>query len=285
MSEKNNVAKLSIISNSIIIILKIVFGIFTGSVSIMSEAIHSSVDLVAAIIAFISVKLSGKPADEEHPYGHGKMENVSGVIEALLIFVAAFWIIFEAAKKVLSGITVESVGVGFVVMFISAVINFYVSGKLYKASQKYDSIALKADALHLKTDVYTSLGVGGGLLMIWITGLNFLDPIIAILVALFICKEAFELLRDAFNPILDSSLSEEDLIVIKSIMENYKDSYTEWHELRTRKAGSQRYVDIHLVLDENITLKEASKISKSIENDIESKLKNCNILIKLETLV
>ncbi|GFP74299.1 cation diffusion facilitator family transporter [Clostridium fungisolvens] len=285
MSEKNNVAKLSIVSNSLLIILKILFGVFTGSVSIMSEAIHSSVDLVAAIIAFISVKISGKPADEAHPYGHGKMENVSGVIEALLIFVAAFWIIWEATKKILSGVEVESVGVGFVVMFISAAVNFYVSGKLYKASQKYDSIALKADALHLKTDVYTSLGVGGGLLIIWITGLNFLDPIVAILVALFICKEAFELLRDAFNPILDSSLSEEDLLVIKSIMENYKDSYTEWHELRTRKAGSQRYVDIHLVLDENLTLKEASKISKSIENDIESKLKNCNILIKLETLV
>ena len=155
MNTKVKVARLSLLSNTILIIMKLIVGLVTGSVSIISEAIHSTMDLLAAIIAFFSVRISDRPADDTHPYGHGKIENVSGVIEALLIFVASVWIIVEAVKKIITPGEIESVGIGFIVMFISAGINFIVSKKLYKVAKQEDSIALEADALHLKADVYT----------------------------------------------------------------------------------------------------------------------------------
>src|SRR5471030_345494 len=215
MTAKVKVAALSISSNTFLIIIKLSVGITTGSVSIVSEAIHSTMDLLASIIAFFSVRISDRPADDTHPYGHGKVENISGVIEALLIFVASVWIIIESIKKILSPKEIESVGIGFLVMFISSAVNFIVSKKLYKVAKKEDSIALEADALHLKADVYTSLGVGLGLLLIWITNFNYLDPVVAILVAIFILKESFNLLKTAFNPLLDIKLSDEEIQTIK----------------------------------------------------------------------
>jgi cation diffusion facilitator family transporter len=182
MNKKVKIARLSIASNTFLIVIKLIVGLLSGSVSIISEAIHSSMDLLAAIIAFFAVKISDTPADKEHPYGHGKYENVSGVIEAFLIIIASFWIIIEAVKKIFDHTPIESVGMGFIVMFISAAVNFVVSRKLYKVAKATESIALEADALHLKTDIYTSAGVGVGLLLIWITGATFLDPLVAMLV-------------------------------------------------------------------------------------------------------
>jgi len=198
VNRKVAVAGLSIFSNTLLISLKLVVGIFSGSVSIISEAAHSFMDLVAAVIAYLSVRISDRPADTKHPYGHGKFENISGVVEAMLIFVAAIWIIYEAVKKILSPETIGSLGFGIAVMAISAVVNTVISARLYKVARETGSIALEADALHLKTDVYTSLGVAIGLGLIWITGYHFLDPVVAILVALLILKESYELFRRAY---------------------------------------------------------------------------------------
>ena len=143
-------------SNTFLIVLKIVAGLVSGSVSILSEAIHSSMDLVASIIALFSVSVSSKPADKNHPYGHGKIENISGVIEGLLIFIAALLIIKEAIHKILNPTEISEVPIAIIVMCISALSNFLVSRQLYKVAKAEDSIALEADALHLKTDVYTS---------------------------------------------------------------------------------------------------------------------------------
>ncbi|HEX3007492.1 MAG TPA: cation diffusion facilitator family transporter, partial [Bacteroidales bacterium] len=172
MNKKTKIARLSVASNTALIAMKVIAGIWSGSVSIISEAIHSLMDLIAAVIAYFSVKVSDNPPDEEHPYGHGKFENVSGVIEAFLILVAAIWIIYEAVHKIIKPTEVDSlgVGVGAVVMIVSGCINFLVSRQLYKVAKETESIALEADALHLKTDVYTSLGVGVGLFLMWLTG-------------------------------------------------------------------------------------------------------------------
>jgi len=175
MLEKIKVARLSIISNSSLIIMKLAIGIITGSVSIISEAIHSTMDLLAAIIAFFSVKVSDQPPDKQHPYGHGKFENISGVIEAILIFIASLWIIYEAIKRINTNEKIESIGLGALVMVISAIINFIVSKQLYKVAKKTNSIALEADALHLKADVYTSIGVAFGLFLIWLTNYRILN--------------------------------------------------------------------------------------------------------------
>jgi len=283
MTAKVKVARLSLLSNTILIIMKLFVGLFTGSVSIISEAIHSTMDLLAAIIAFISVKISDRPADDTHPYGHGKVENISGVIEALLIFVASVLIIIEAIKKIINPGEMQSVGIGFIVMFISAAINFMVSKKIYKVAKQEDSIALEADALHLKADVYTSLGVGLGLFLIWLTGLNYLDPIVAILVAIFILKEAFELLKTAFNPLLDIKLSDEEIKIIKANISNYASVYCNYHDLKTRKSGRIRYIDLHLVFPENMSVKDAHDICDKIEQDIGESLKYAQIMIHLES--
>lgn len=283
MNKKTKVARLSILSNSSLIVMKLFVGILTGSVSIVSEAIHSTMDLAAAIIAYFSVKISNKPADADHPYGHGKVENISGVIEALLIFAASVWIIVEAVKKILHPEPVDSIGIGFIVMFVSAAINYVVSKKLYKVAKEEDSIALEADALHLKADVYTSLGVGTGLLLIWITKLNFLDPVVAIIVAIFILKESFELLKTAFNPLLDVKLSDKEIGIIKNAITKFNSGYCEFHNLRTRKSGNIRYIDLHMVFPEDMSIKNAHDICDNIENELESSLRNTEVLIHLES--
>jgi cation diffusion facilitator family transporter len=240
-------------------------------------------DLLAAIIAFFSVKISDKPADDNHPYGHGKIENISGVIESLLIFGASIWIIIEAVKKIINPGEIESVGIGFMVMFVSAAVNYIVSKKLYKIAKQEDSIALEADALHLKADVYTSLGVGTGLFLIWITDLNFLDPVVAILVAIFILKEAFELLKTAFNPLLDIKLSDDEINIIETTLDKYSSVFCNFHDLKTRKSGHIRYIDLHLVFPENKSIKEAHDICDKIEDDIAEVLKNTQVMIHLES--
>jgi cation diffusion facilitator family transporter len=224
MSKSNKKAKaamLSVTSNSLLIILKIIAGILSGSVSIISEAIHSGMDLMAAVIAFFSVRASSKLPDKSHPYGHGKIENVSGVIEGLLIFVAAFLIIKEAIVKIINPSEISEAYVAIAVMGISAVVNAFVSAKLYNVAKEEDSVALEADALHLKTDVYTSMGVAFGLVLIKITGIAVLDHIVAILVALLIIKEAWHLCQTAFSPLLDAGLTADEENRIREVIDSF----------------------------------------------------------------
>lgn len=276
---KKNTARLSVVSNTLLIILKLIVGLITNSVSILSEAIHSSLDLVAAIIAYFSVRISGTPADKEHPFGHGKAENVSGVIEALLIFVASMWIIFEAVKKILHPEEASSLGLGSVVMLISAVVNTFVSRRLYKVAKKTNSVALEADALHLKTDVFTSLGVALGLLLITFTGIHILDPIIAILVACFILFESFNLLRKAFNPLLDTALSDDDIKKVESILESMNVRY---HDLRTRAAGHQRFIEFHLDAPPEETIENVHKQCDAIEEKLSAEFQDVSVVIHPE---
>lgn len=281
-NKKVRVAALSIISNSVLIILKIVAGILSGSISIISEAIHSGMDLVASIIAFFSVRMSSKPADKKHPYGHGKIENVSGVIEGILIFIAAGLIIVEGVKKLFHPMEITDTFVAVAVMVFAGIVNTIVSRMLYKVAKEEDSIALEADALHLKTDVYTSLGVGVGLLLIKLTGITILDPIVAILVAGLIIKEAWSLCRNAFGPLMDTKLSDDDENKIKVTMDKFKDEIVDYHELRTRKSGNVKYIDFHMTVREGLTIKESHMLSDKIEQDLEKILKNTNINIHFE---
>jgi cation diffusion facilitator family transporter len=283
MNEKVKVARLSILSNTLLIVMKLVVGIISGSVSIISEAIHSAMDLVAAVIAFFSVRVSDTPPDSRHNYGHGKIENISGVIEALLIFVAAIWIIIEAIKK-LSGdaIELESIGLGSVVMVTAAVVNTLVSRRLYKIAKQTNSVALEADALHLKTDVYTSLGVGAGLGLIMITGLSWLDPLVAMLVALFIIRESYNLLKKAFMPLLDEAWKEEEIGELRNSLEGMKVNY---HELRTRIAGNYRFVDLHIEIPAEVSVGDAHEYCDVIENELKNRYDNLNVTIHVEPVL
>lgn len=280
MSSKIAAARISVASNLSLVILKFVAGFMSGSVSVISEAIHSMMDLLAAIIAFFSVRVSDTPADERHPYGHGKYENVSGVVEALLIFVAAIWIIYEAIDKLIHPRPLDKPGIGMIVMFISAIVNFFVSQNLYKVARKTESIALEADALHLRTDILTSLGVAIGLLLIYITGFHLIDPIAAILVACLILKESYNLLNRAYSPLLDTAIS---ISEIKEIEDSIiKSTYT-YHDLKSRQSGNMRFIEFHMEMPGDMPLRDAHKICDEIEADIKNKIPNIQISIHVET--
>jgi cation diffusion facilitator family transporter len=280
MNAKVSVARLSIISNTLLIIMKLIVGLISGSVSIISEAIHSSMDLIAAIIAFLSVKVSDNPPDSRHPYGHGKVENISGVIEALLIFVAAIWIIIEGVKKLFGEkIELDSIALGSVVMFISAIVNIIVSRRLYKVALETNSVALEADALHLKTDVYTSLGVAVGLGLIMITGINWLDPVIAIFVALFIIRESYYLLKRAFTPLLDTAWEADEIEELEKTLNRFEVSY---HDLRTRVAGNYRFIDLHIQIPGDVSVGNAHQYCDKIENELTGNYKNLVVTIHVE---
>ena len=282
--EKIGTARLSIFSNILLILLKLAAGIFTGSVSIISEAIHSSMDLMASVIAFFSIRISGLPPDKKHPYGHGKFENVSGVIEAFLIFIAAGWIIYEAIHKIIQPENPQSLGIGSVVMLISAVVNFLVSRRLYKVAKRTDSVALEADALHLKTDVYTSFGVFVGLILLWIFKQPLIDPIVAIIVALMILKESISLFIKAYSPLLDTKISDKEIKEIEEIINASITAQMGFHMLRTRKSGFTKYVDLHLEMPGDMTVKASHDICNMIEEKITEKIGSVEVTIHTEPL-
>ncbi len=280
MNAKTSIARLSVFSNTLLITMKLIVGILSGSVSIISEAIHSSMDLLAAVIAFFAVRVSDVPPDQRHPYGHGKVENISGVIEGILILVAALLIIGKAIKKFFGEpIELESIWLGAVVMFISAIVNTIVSRKLYKVARETNSLALEADALHLKTDVFTSLGVAVGLGLIILTGVKWFDPVIAILVALFIIRESFVLLKKAFWPLIDSSWGTDEIEDLEKKLNTMEVNY---HDLRTRVAGNYRFIDIHVEIPENESVGSAHQYCDRIEDELRSTYDNLTVTIHVE---
>jgi cation diffusion facilitator family transporter len=286
-SVKSKAALTSVISNTCLILLKVVAGILTGSISLIAEAIHSSMDLAAAVIAFFSVRVSDKPADEQHPFGHGKAENISGVAEAILIFVAAGIIIYEAIQRLITGKTLVQVDVGLGIMAASIVVNIVVSRYLLRVSRKTDSLALEADARHLTTDVMTMVGVLVGLAIVRIgqlvgVNLNIIDPIVAILVALLIMKTAYDITRKSFGGLIDVKLPEDEEDTIRSCILEHSGKVVAFHELRTRKAGSQRYIDFHLVMPRSFNVEEAHRMCDHLEKDLEKRLSRTNVTIHIE---
>lgn len=282
MNEKIRAARLSIASNTVLTLAKLAAGLFMNSVSVLSEAIHSGLDLVAALIAFFSVRESSKPADERHPFGHGKFENVAGILEAVLILGAAAMIIANAYPKLSGEVEIHSLGLGAAVMGVSALVNFFVSRELMRVARKTESPALAADAWHLRTDVYTSLGVFAGILAIKITGLTILDPLIAIGVTLLIVRAAVQLIIDSMHSILDVQLPDEEQQIIREILLKYSSHYLEYHDLKTRKAGSQRFIVLHLVVPGGRAVSKVHNICDRIEEEICNYFKDANVLIHTE---
>jgi len=284
MNKKEKTAGISILSNTFLIISKLLVGLFTNSVSIISEAVHSFMDLLAAVIAFFSVKKASEPADDDHQYGHGKFEEASGLAEGALIILAAGFIINESVAKLLSGQIdyIDSIA-GIVVMSLSVIINIFVSLNLFKVAQETDSMALLADAEHLKTDVLTSAGVLFGLLLIKFTGLKILDPIVAILVAILIIKAGLGLCADSMKNLLDSSLPDEDIQIIKGILVEYTtNKVIAFNNLKTRKSGAEKLIEFTLIMRGEMTLTEVHQICDEIEDDLKIKISNTFITIHTE---
>jgi cation diffusion facilitator family transporter len=279
---KTKAALISVVSNLFLMTGKLIVGIMIGSISVISEAIHSANDLVASFIALFAVKEASKPPDAKHPFGHGKIENISGTIEALLIFLAAALIIKEAVGKIRWGGEMLEPTWGLAIMGVSAALNFAVSNYLLRIGREHHSIALEADGMHLRTDVYTSLGVFIGLLLIKITGLHIIDPIAAILVALLIIKAAYDLTRKAFMPLLDTALEEHYIEAVQYVLEQHNYRYLEYHDLRTRRSGREAHIDLHLVIDANTSVQEAHDLCDSIEKSICDRIPFSSVLIHVE---
>lgn len=284
--EKKFAALLSIVSNTTLIVMKFIAGFVSGSISIISEAIHSMSDLLASILAFFSVSKSAIPADEDHQYGHGKYEDFSGLIEGFLIIMASFYIIFEAAKKLLFGLKVEiNTDLAMGVMLFSVITNIFVSFYLFKVAKKTDSIALFADAEHLRTDVYSSLAVFLGILAIKITDIHILDPLVALIVAVLIMSAGYHICKKSANNLLDGTLPAEENTLIKNILNNYADEKSiKYQNLKTRKSGMMRQIELTILIEANTTVKEGHKLCDEIEHRIDEKLGNVVFLIHLEPM-
>ncbi|MCX7046574.1 MAG: cation diffusion facilitator family transporter [Candidatus Sumerlaeota bacterium] len=287
---KTKVAMLSVISNTTLVVLKLIVGICICSVSVISEAIHSGVDLLAAMIAYYAVRTSETPADGEHPFGHGKIENISGAVEAVLIFLAAGWIIYEAVHKLLNPHSpLEQVGWGIAVMCFSSAVNYFVSRQLFRVGKATDSPALIADAWHLRTDVWTSLGVMAGLGLIGVSetifpGRHFhwVDPVAAIAVAMLIIRAAYELTLKAGRDLLDATLPLEEDAWIRSYLNALGPRAHGFHRFRTRKSGSTRFVEFHLFVDPQMTVQDSHNITDEITRDVRSQLPGTDVTIHIE---
>jgi len=280
--KKRSAALYSVICNSALIVLKFIVGFITGSISIIAEAIHSIVDLLASFIAYVAIKYSSYPPDEKHPYGHGKIENIAGAIEAILIFVAAGYIAYESILKIIKGSKLEALEYGIAVMFISVVVNILISWYLLKIARKTYSIALEADAVHHLTDVYTSLGVFAGLFVVKLTGYNILDPIIAIGVSLFIVRTAYLITKKSVFDLVDYTIPDEEAEKIRKLLNEHQDKFISYHKFRSRKSGNERHIDLHLVMSKGISLDDAHDFCTHLEKDIEEILPGSIVTIHVE---
>lgn len=281
-TQKKLAAGLSITSNAVIILLKIAAGITSGSISIISEAIHSFSDFLASILTFFAVSRSSEPADKEHPFGHGKYEDMSGFIEGGLIVFAGFYIIYEAVNKLLFGFDLEiEPMLGIYVMAFAVIANFIVSGYLFYIAKKSDSVSLYADAQHLRSDVFSSLGVLTGLVLIKYTGIALLDPIIALIVAVIIIKAGYSIAKDTLNNLLDGSLPIEDVTKIENILKQ-NPSITGFKNLKARKVGHCKDIEITVFFNPDWKISQCHKVCDEIENAIEKELEEVTIVIHPE---
>jgi cation diffusion facilitator family transporter len=280
---KTRAAWISILSNSTLIVLKIVAGVITGSVAIITEAVHSSIDLVASVVAYFSVRKADEPADAGHPYGHEKIENLAAAFEGLLIVLGAAVIIYEAVRKLAGTPEVEHLSFGILVIGFSAVANLLVSRFLYRRAHETESPALEGDAAHLRTDAVTSIGVLVALGLVAATGYDALDPIAALVVAVAIIFSGVRLVSRSSRVLVDEALPEGELRGVAEAIETYgADEVIGFHKLRARRGGSRRYVDLHVQFRSGTTLERAHEVSHELQAAIRARLGGADVLIHLE---
>jgi cation diffusion facilitator family transporter len=280
---KTRAAALSILSNTLLIALKLVAGVITGSIAIVTEAIHSSIDLLASVIAYFSVRKADEPADESHPYGHQKVENLAAAIEGMLILVGAAVIVFESIRRLANGGSVEKLGFGIAVIGISGLCNLGVSAYLSRQARATDSPALESDAAHLRTDAATSFGVLLALVLVQVTGVQEFDPIVALLVAGAIVYAGIRIISRSSRVLVDEALPDEELAAVRTAIDAAAPGeVVGFHKLRARRAGSRRYVDMHVQFRDGTTLQRAHEVSHDLQAEIKRRLRGADVLIHLE---
>jgi cation diffusion facilitator family transporter len=265
-----------------LIILKVVVGWLTGSISVLAQAADSLLDLFAAIITFSAIRIAAKPADAEHPYGHGKVEDIAGAGQGILIFSAGGLIIYAAVERIIKGSSIELAGAGIAVMAVSIVASIFLSRHLLRVARRTNSVALEANARNIATDVYSASAVLVGLAIVQFTRLDIIDSAIAIGVAIYILKVAVDTIRKPISGLLDEKLPPSQEAVIEESLKKHSRQVSGFHALRTRRAGSQSYIDLHLVMAGDISLEQAHRICDQIENEIQSTLHEASVTIHCE---
>ena len=280
---KVRTAALSVLSNSVLILLKVIAGTVTGSVAILTEAVHSSIDLVASVVAFFSVRKADEPADESHRYGHEKIENLAAAIEGILILVGSAAIAFEAIRHLVTHGRIQTVGLGIAVVAVSMVVNVGVSVRLGRAARRTGSPALAGDAAHLGTDALTSAAVLVALVLVDVTGAQWIDPVVALAVSLVIVTTGVRLLAQSSRVLVDESLPQSEVEAIRDAVNSFAThDVVGYHELRTRRAGARRYVDLHIQFREGTSLQAAHRTAHELQDLIGDRLAGADVLIHLE---
>jgi cation diffusion facilitator family transporter len=283
--QRTRAALISIASNAALIVLKLVAGVITGSVAIVTEAIHSAVDLVASFIAYFSVRQAETPADADHPHGHEKFENVAAAAEGVLILIGSGVIIYAAIRSLVLGPELHSLGLGIGVLAFSTVVNLVVSTWLFRRARETQSAALEGDAAHLRTDAYTSAGVLVGLALVQITGAEWLDPAVALVIAGAIVVTGLRIVIRSWGVLVDEALPGAELDTIRTTIEDFaaECDIVGYHQLRTRRAGARRYVDLHLQFATGTSLEEAHGTAHKLQDRIAGRLPGgTDVLIHLE---
>lgn len=281
-SSKNDASRLALFAILGLVTAKIAVTLITGSVSILAQLMDSLLDLIAVTITFFAINMATKPADKEHPFGHGKAENISAVVQALLIFTAAGVVIYSAINRIASGAVIEMTEAGIGVMAVSVLVSILLSRYLFRVAKKTDSLALEAIAHNIAADVYSAAGVLVGLVVLKLTGLEIIDPIIALAVSLVIIWSAYKVMRDSFGGLMDARLPEDEEKAIKSAIAKYDSRIEGFSNLCTRKAGSQRYINFKLTMGGDASLEEAHDVCDKIEHDIKDSLPNSTVTIHVE---
>ncbi|HOB38953.1 MAG TPA: cation diffusion facilitator family transporter [Methanomassiliicoccaceae archaeon] len=264
------------------IAIKLGAGLSTGSISIISQAVDSITDLLATVLALYAVRKSMEPPDALHPYGHSKVENLVSVIVGLLIIFAAVAVAREAVDRLLGGGEVMMVELGIGVMAVAVLVNLVISSHLYKVARTERSLALEADAAHLRVDVVSNLGVLIGLSLMYVTGLAFIDPIIGLVMVAYIVISGLRLIHKASSDLLDENVLPEEERIIREVLGEHSRRYRYFHALRARRGGATNYLELHLAVEGDMRVDEAHALAEHLEEEIRKRLPHFQIIIHVE---
>ena len=281
-NKKLRTALLSITVAIALIIIKLVFGVITNSVSILASAVDSFLDLSASSVNYFSIRKSEKPADHDHRFGHGKAEGLAGLFQCFVIGVSSIYLIYLSVWRLLNGGNLQALDLGIIVIVFSIIVSLLLARYIRRVAKETESIALNADSLHYQFDVYTNIGIVIALTIIKFTDLNLIDPIISIVIAVLIIWSAKDIVMQSLNILMDKELPEEVVTEIEEIIINHNPEVRSFHKLRTRNAGSVKFIEFHVVLNYKLTFVKSHELAEDIIKEIEAVIPNSEVTVHVD---
>jgi len=281
-NKKFRTALLSISVSLVLIAAKVVVGILTNSVSILASAADSFLDVTASSVNFYSIRKSEKPADHDHKFGHGKAEGLAGLFQTFIIGSSAIYLIYISVLRLLKGEKLVSVGWGVLVIALSMIVSLFLARHIKRVAEETGSLILGADSLHYRSDLYTNGGIVAGLLVIRFTGFDIIDPIISILVAGFIIWSTKDILMESIDILMDKELPSNIVSEIEGVIMGFNPSVRSYHKLKTRNAGSVKFIEFHVVMDHTLTFVRSHEIAEEIVRAIKAKIENSEVTVHVD---